>query len=111
AGRRRHVPTLLPSSEAAREGFPDGQPGRPPLAEEKDEHQLDRAPAEVDVDHRLPPRGDEELHHPEDEQNQRLVEAELHVLKEEESEEALQDGEEDLLALERVERQRAQLAG
>src|SRR5258708_21615792 len=69
-------------------------------------HELNDAPSKIHVNHHVTPRRHHELGEPEDEEDQRLVETQLHVHQQEEPEEALENGEQDLLALMDVEGQR-----
>src|SRR5438094_7803911 len=90
----------LPSCKAARERFAEGHPGGRDLAADEHSQHLHDAPRQVDTDHHAAPRRNHELHEPEREEEQRLVKAQLEIQQQQKSEEALQDRQENLVALE-----------
>src|SRR5258708_34947069 len=74
-------------------------------------HELNDAPSKIHVNHHVTPRRHHELGEPEDEEDQRLVETQLHVHQQEEPQEALENAQKARLALMDVEGQRPHGAG
>src|SRR5687767_5531753 len=84
-------------------------PGRGSLPRPEHFQDLQQAPSGVDPDHLLAHGRNEELHRPETEEDQRLIKDERQIHEQEKSEEALQDRQQDLVALHLVEYQRPDL--
>src|SRR6266536_6069285 len=75
------------------------------------QNDLDETPSKIHVNHRFAPRWNDELHKPENEQDGGLMQFQLQVQQKKKSEEALEDGEENFVALKLRENERLHLAG
>src|SRR5260370_30987889 len=72
---------------------------------------FDETPTKIHVNHRLAPRWNDELHEPEDEENDGLMQLQLQVHQQQEPEKTLQNSEDDFLTLKSIKGDWLQMAG